>query len=176
MFVRTKTTKNSTKTAVQIVESYRQDGKVRQRIVRHMGYALTDKELQELREVAEHEKTRLEHQDQPSLLENSSLAEMTIQARQKSEEQQALHCDLRQLREEERRVMGIHETFGKIYRDLGFQQVISNPSRHRGAVNNLFQAVMGRIAATLSKRATAQLLSEQYAPVGISDISDDGQS
>jgi hypothetical protein len=41
MFVRIKTTPNSSKKAVQIVESYREGNKVKQRIVRPVGTALT---------------------------------------------------------------------------------------------------------------------------------------
>jgi hypothetical protein len=41
MFVRIKTTPNSPKKALQIVESYREGNKVKQKIVRHVGTALT---------------------------------------------------------------------------------------------------------------------------------------
>ena len=37
MFVRTKKSPNTPKTAVQIVENYRVDNKVKQKIIRHVG-------------------------------------------------------------------------------------------------------------------------------------------
>ncbi len=38
MFVRVKTTPNSPRKSVQLVQAVRADGKVRQRIVRHLAY------------------------------------------------------------------------------------------------------------------------------------------
>ena len=52
MYVRTKQKPNG-KTSVQIVESYRQADKVRQRIVRHVGQAVTEREVEELKRLAE---------------------------------------------------------------------------------------------------------------------------
>ena len=42
MFVRIKTSPNSPKKAVQIVENFRDGNKVKQRIVRHVGTAFND--------------------------------------------------------------------------------------------------------------------------------------
>ena len=44
MFVRTKTSPNSPRKTVQIVESKRVDGKIRQRIVQHVGVAANEEE------------------------------------------------------------------------------------------------------------------------------------
>ena len=52
MYVRSKH-KPIGKTSVQIVESYRQADKVRQRIVRHVGQAVTEREVEELKRLAE---------------------------------------------------------------------------------------------------------------------------
>ncbi|MCX8027992.1 MAG: hypothetical protein N3A62_09100 [Thermodesulfovibrionales bacterium] len=53
MFVRIKTSPNSPKKAVQIVENIRTGNKVKQRIVRHVGTALTDSELEHLKNLAD---------------------------------------------------------------------------------------------------------------------------
>lgn len=45
MFVRIKSTPNSPRKSVQIVESVRDDDKVCQKIVRHIGIAMTEEEL-----------------------------------------------------------------------------------------------------------------------------------
>ena len=52
MYVRVKTTPNSPRQSVQIVASYRVGDKVRQRIVKHIGIAKDDKELEELKSLA----------------------------------------------------------------------------------------------------------------------------
>ena len=47
MFVRVKSTPNSPRQAVQIVQSVREGDKVRQKILRHVGVAMNDAELEE---------------------------------------------------------------------------------------------------------------------------------
>ena len=78
MFVRVKTTPNSPKKAVQIVESFRQDNKVRQRILRHVGTALNDKELKAMKDLAEHIKAQMELDSQPGLFSADQIAELAI--------------------------------------------------------------------------------------------------
>ncbi len=56
MFVCVKKSPNSPNKAVQIIESLRQDNKVRQRILRHVSTALNDKELKGMQDRAEHGK------------------------------------------------------------------------------------------------------------------------
>ena len=48
MFVRVKSTPNSPRQAVQIVQSVREGDKVRQKILRHVGVAMNDAELARL--------------------------------------------------------------------------------------------------------------------------------
>ena len=54
MFVRVKTTPNSPRKSVQLVEGVRLGGKVRQRIVRHVGVATDEAELVRLKELGEY--------------------------------------------------------------------------------------------------------------------------
>jgi hypothetical protein len=60
MFVRVKKTPNSPRCSVQIVESSRVMGKVRQKIVKHIGIAMDDEELEELKLLGESIKRKLE--------------------------------------------------------------------------------------------------------------------
>jgi transposase len=161
MFVRIKTSPNSPKKAVQIVESFRQDNKVKQRILRHVGTALNDKELKAMQDLAEHIKAQMELDGQPGLFPAEQIAELAIEARNKPCED-ALHVDLKKLREQNRIIVGIHEVYGKVYNELGFDKVISNPSRKPAAVKNLFHMVMGRIANPASKMATVSDLSDNF--------------
>ena len=98
MFIRIKTSKNSPKKSVQIVESYRnKDGKARQRIVRHMGTALTDKELEAIKNFAEYVKADLESQKVPALFKPQQLAEMAIQARKQFCKDEDLNVNLKNI-------------------------------------------------------------------------------
>ena len=64
MFVRVKTTPNSPRKSVQIVQSTRINGKVRQRIVKHIGVALDDEQLEELQSLVHCIKLKLELSEQ----------------------------------------------------------------------------------------------------------------
>ena len=67
MFVRVKSTPNSPRKSVQLVESVRQGDKVKQKIVRHVGIAMDDDELLRLKELAHVIKAKIEANHQPSL-------------------------------------------------------------------------------------------------------------
>lgn len=161
MFVRVKTSPNSPKKAVQIVESFRQGNKVKQRIVRHVGTAFDDAELKALMDLAEHIKAKMGHDSQPGLFPPEEIAEIAIQARNRQGDE-ALPVDLKKLREQQRVITGIHEIYGKVYKELGFDNVFTNPKRKPAAVKNLFHIVMGRIANPRSKMYTVSDLSDNF--------------
>jgi len=160
MFIRVKTTPNSPKKAVQIVESLRKEGKVCQRIVRHVGTALDDTELQALKDLAEHIKSKIETENQPALFPSEELAQIAIEARNKKDENKSLMVDLKKLRHQQSITIGIHEIYGKVYKELGFSSLFS--SRYRATANNLFHIVMARIANPSSKRRSVEDLSENF--------------
>lgn len=163
MFVRVKTSPNSPKKAVQIVESYREGAKVKQKIVRHVGTALDDQELAALKDLGEHIKAKLEQEgEQYYLFDSDTLAKMAIEARNNPKSDEDLHVDLKKLKEEQRITTGIHDVYGQVYQAIGFDKVIPNPKRKVAAVKNLFDVVMGRIANPVSKLATTEMLSQQY--------------
>ena len=60
MFVRVKSTPNSPRKSVQIVENFRINGKVKQRIIKHIGIALDDAQVEELKSLANSIKIKLE--------------------------------------------------------------------------------------------------------------------
>ena len=53
MFIRVNKTPNSPRKSIQICETYRKDGKVKQRIVHYVGIALDDAEEQKLKNYAQ---------------------------------------------------------------------------------------------------------------------------
>lgn len=161
MFVRVKSSSNSPKKAVQIVESLREGTKVKQRIVRHVGNALDESELIRLKELAEHIKAKIELEITPGFFAPEQMAEMAIEARNNQQEK-PLPVDLSKLREQQRIITGIHEVYGKVYNEIGFDKVFPNAARKPTAVKNLFHLVMGRLANPLSKRATVGDLAENF--------------
>jgi transposase len=162
MFVRVKSTPNSPRNSVQLVESYRKDGKIRQRIVRHVGIAMDSDELQRLRDLGEYIKTKLEAESQPTLFPAEDLAQLAVAARKRREAQdeEPLNVNLKKLREEQRVVTGIHEICGDVYRELGFDKLMG--ARRKAAARNLFHTVMGRLANPQSKRATVADLEVNF--------------
>ncbi|MCF7859777.1 MAG: IS1634 family transposase [Candidatus Cloacimonetes bacterium] len=162
MFIRIKSSPNSPKRAVQIVKSVRNGKSVFKKIVRHVGTALDDDKLNELKNLAEFIKSKLEQETNPNLFSPESISEMAIQARKKKEDDKELNVNLKNLREEARVITGIHEVYGEIYKDLGFDKVINNPKRNPGANKNLFNIVMARIANPSSKRASVVQLEKDF--------------
>ena len=100
MFIRVKTTPNSPRRSVQLVESVRAGGKVRQRIVRHVGIAMDDDELVRLKELGEFIKAKISDERQPGLFPPEPIAEQAIRASRAANK--ALRVDLKQLEEEQR--------------------------------------------------------------------------
>lgn len=159
MFVRIKTTPNSPRKSVQIVESVRDGTKIKQRIVRYVGIAMDDHELKKMVELAEHIKSKIEHEHVPTLFGPEEMAEQAIKAKnlQKPTEEN-LNVNLKNLEEEQRSVVGIHEIYGKIYDELGFESVLKKSSKSE----ILKHIVMARIANPSSKRASVMKLEEDF--------------
>ena len=67
MYIRVKTSNNNRTTFVQIVQSVRAAGRVSQRIVRHIGVARDDAELEKLKILAESIRLKLEARGQQYL-------------------------------------------------------------------------------------------------------------
>ena len=164
MFVRRKTSKNSPKIAIQLVESVRDGKKVKQKIIRHFGTALNEEEAKVLTRLAINYKDQLLRQShQLKLFEkaDSESIERLVES-SKSVQPDRLDVNLKNIVEEKRITTGIHQVFGKIFDNVGFNDVLKNPSRKKSSVKLLKNIVLGRIAQPLSKRSTARMLSEEY--------------
>jgi len=163
MFVRIKTTPNSPRKSVQIVQSIRaSDGKVKQKIIRHVGIAMNDKELERLKDLAEFIKAEMETETQPYMYPPEEMAKMAIECRKKKEDDKPIHVNLKKLREEKRIVLGIHEVYGKIYEEIGFDRIITNPKRNTSSANILKDIVLSRLANSVSKRESVSLLERDF--------------
>ncbi len=160
-----KTTPNSPRKSVQIVESVRSGDKVKQKIIRHVGIAADDSELAKLLDVAEYIKAKIEYEHTPTLWSPEETAEMAISARKdqlKFKNDKPINIDLKQLREEQRTIVGIHEVYGKIYEELGFDNLFASPKRNELSAKILKNIVLARIACPKSKRASVKMLEEDF--------------
>lgn len=162
MFIRVKSTPNSPRRSIQIVESVRVGDKVKQKIIRHVGVAMDKEELLKLQEVAEFIKANLEAEHQPQLFTAEQVSQQAIEARQQSASEQPLHVDLKQLKEIQRSVVGIHEVYGELYQQLGFANILGVAKRQQTKREILKQLTLARIAQPESKRATVQLLERDF--------------
>lgn len=159
MFVRTKTTPNSPRKAVQVVHNVRDGDKVRQKIVRHFGTAETAEELLTLRQLAELYIERERERKEPTILPPEQRLTDVQQARER-----ALppgdDVRLNRLRGETVTTIGFHDVYGQLYDELGFDRVL--PVRQRVSARHLKHVVLARIAQPQSKLATAQTLQERF--------------
>ena len=135
--------------------------------MRHVGVATDEAELVRLKELGEFLKARIAHDRQPGLFPPEQVAEQVIEAGRRDAEAPdtaPLRVDLKALREERRIVTGIHEAYGVVYRELGFDRLLG--SRYRASAPALFHTVMARIANPHSKRDTVRQLLKQLNKSG----------
>ncbi len=164
MFVIRKTSKNSPKIAIQLVENVRVGKKVKQKIIRHFGTALNEEEAKVLTRLALVYKEQLLKQSQQlELFERGDMhaIEKLVESSQ-AKQPDRLNVNLKNIVEEKRITTGIHQVFGKIFDKVGFNEVFKNPSRKKSSIKLLKNVVLGRIAEPLSKRSTARMLTEEY--------------
>ena len=173
MFIRIKKSKNSPKCGVQIVESKRVDGKVKQRIVKHLGTALEGEELEALKALAESIKLSMEQAGQLPLFDNEVAIDVEKEAytsmSSKSDgdnsknKREDFNINLLDIKEERRIIKGIHDVYGKLYDELGFNSIIGNPARNKRSIEALKEIVLARVANPDSKRASVSNLEANFA-------------
>lgn len=160
MFIRIKKSKNSPKCSVQIVESKRVDGKVKQKIVKHMGTAMEGEELESLKAFAASVKLRMEQSGQLPLFDEPVSVHDT---KESPVNRDFFNVNLLDIKEERRVVKGIHDVYGKLYDELGFNGIITNPARNKRSQEALKEIVLAKIANPDPKRASVQSLEESFA-------------
>ena len=167
VFVRVKSSPNSPRQGVQIVASSREGGKIKQRILRHVGVADNPEELRRLKVLAQTLLGQMLEEESAELLlaggKPSGSGKAPAGGRHRNQDdRQALKVDLRHLREERRNITGIHAIYGRLFDELGFGRVMATPSAHRGPVGLLKQMVLARLACPSSKRGSVRDLGERF--------------
>jgi len=174
MFVRTKTTPNSPRKSIQIVENRRDEktGKVKQKILRYVGIALDDKEEAQLKQLATEfmanmliaqeatspQTTMLTALDEESL--KSSIRNTPgRKAKKRIEDVLPVNQVTLDMIEEETRVIdGVHEAAGHLYDELGYDKILRNNKYN----NILKDLVLCRISNPTSKLGTSNILNRYY--------------
>ena len=178
MFVRVKSTPKSPRKSVQIVHSQRVDGKVKQKIVKHIGVAMDDEELEELKLLANSIKIELETKSQLplysaeeiELYKNENKVDIekdkykksvtTINTEKVNRKDYAVN--LLDVLEEDRVIKGIHDIYGKLYDEINFKSILPYPSKHVAATKALKEIVLARVANPDSKSASVDMLASKF--------------
>lgn len=162
MFVRVKSTPNSPRRSVQICQSKRIGKKVSQTIVRHVGIAMDDNEEKELVRLANVIRAKLEadHSETLPLFSPEQIAGQPkrIGPRPGHKGKPIDEVLLRDCVEQARVVEGIHEVFGALFDELGFNKILQGQN-----ADILKSVVLARVANPQSKHRTAALLEEDFA-------------
>ena len=164
MFIRIKTTPNSPRRSLQVVESVRKGNKVSQRIVRHLGVAFDESEEHKLRAMGEEFIARetAARANEGTLFESPT--EDFVRRKPGRPARQTLETvagpgevRLSDLREVARRVDGPHEVLGSLFDYLGFHQILKGQD-----TTLLRDLVIARVMAPDSKRASVMGLEQHY--------------
>lgn len=147
--------------AVLLVEGKRVDGKVHQHLVRHIGVAKHDDELESLKRIGEFVLAQIGEESQPHLYPPEEMANQVIAAQQRSQREnerktvgshsrKARECDdvfanPAEVEEVQRVITGIPEVCGLVFREIGLHRVL-HKSRFRASSEALFRVVLARIA------------------------------
>jgi len=159
MFVRYKNAGDG-KTKVQIVENVRESKKVRQKVLRHIITAKAGDDFEKIRAIAEYACAELQNEKKPSLFEPSEMAEMVLESRRKSQlDSRPLPVNLKNLREEQRNITGIHDVYGTLFDRAGFEQALRRYKVSRQVFKDI---VMARLAKPVSKRSSCEMLERHF--------------
>jgi transposase len=168
MFIRVKdkSTKEKYKKSVQIVHSFREKGKVRQKILKHIGMAKSEAHLEELKQLARSIQIELQNDDHslftPEELQKDLRRSLGKEIHTSPCNDEDYQVDIRSLEEESRVIDGIHDIYGKLFDTLHLGRIFANPARNAASVQVFKDIVLSRIARPDSKRASVAMLEENF--------------
>jgi transposase len=172
MFIRTKTSPNSPRKTVQIVESVRNGKSVSQRIVQYIGVATDDDALDKLKLLAEQvmekiKQDRKNNDPQRELFSESELPEENYPFERSVDNDATVK--IADLENESTVVEGPMEVAEKIFHHMGYDRIFGNRARDVGNRMLLKQMLAGILARPASKLS----MSEWFAEACAIDISED---
>ncbi len=163
MFVRGKPL-GENRTKVQIVTSIRDGARVRQRVVRHVGTATSEAQLDQLMSLGRLiiEEITAEESRQPALFSPGQFHDLLDQvpaARTAGTGPDPFGVDLADCREDHRAGIGVRQAFGAVYDRLGWEGLFG--SRRGSASRMIREMVLARVARPQSKRAMVARLRQE---------------
>ena len=171
MYIRVKTTPNSPRKSIQIVESIRDGGKVKQKIVRYVGIAHDEREEKQLKDygetlivkiVGEREQNSPQLSLFPHASEEEVLSHLKIKAgRPKRKNIEDIlppsQVTLDDIVEKERIVEGVHDIAGTL-----FDEMYAGLFKGKRTYNLLRDVVLCRLVYPSSKRNISHKLTEHF--------------
>ena len=162
MFIREKTLKNKSK-SVQIVGSVRDGKKVSQKILQHIGIAKNDKDLIELKALAQQALNFLKAEKKAHTPEQPILPFMKDFVEQQSYEtsvSQDAKETLTDLEYEDIVIDGPMQVVERLFQYLGLNRIFSNPKRAMGKVTLLKHVLAASLVFSSSKRKMARQMNQ----------------
>ena len=162
MFIRIKTTPNSPRKSVQIVESVRKGAAVTQKIVRHVGIAMDEQELAQLQLLGKSIIEKMEQEAKPSLFSPEEIAEMKAANKlaDLNKDMKNFDVNLHNLKEEDRVVEGIHDVYGALFEQLQLGKLFDEKKKRSGEIFK--EVVLARLADPRSKLKTTEILQRSF--------------
>jgi len=179
MFVRVTSTPKSPRKSVKVVASFREGYKVKQKMIFHVGIANTEEEIEKLKKLGyeyiarakkEHEKnsgqtnlfSEQSLEDVANLIEKYAKENATKKGRKSRVSLEKIiptsEVNIDQIIETKRVVEGIDEICGKVYDDLGYNNILKK-NKDKSLLKDL---VLSRIAVPASKNKTQKILLKQF--------------
>lgn len=150
MFI-SKKKKQNNNVCVQLVESYRSDGKMHQRVIKHIGTAASDETLEKLVKLAADIKSML--------LENSNLIQVDNYHKQELSKIHGSKSFILNCIPLKRIAKGLPEIYGKIFDEIGLKNIIHSKSNYSEIIKDI---VIGRIACLGSKKKICEQLEKKF--------------
>lgn len=150
MFI-SKKKKQNNNVCVQLVESYRSDGKMHQRVIKHIGTAATEESLERL--------VKLATDIKGMLLENSSLTQIDNFHKQELSKIHGSKNFILNCVPLKRIAKGLPEIYGKIFDEIGLKEIIYSKSNYSEIIKD---TVIGRISCLGSKKKICEQLEKKF--------------
>jgi hypothetical protein len=150
MFI-SKKKKQNNNVCVQLVESYRSDGKIHQRVIKHIGTATTDESLEHL--------VKLATEIKGMLLENTSLIQIDNYHKQELSKIHGSKNFILNCIPLKRIAKGLPEIYGRIFDEIGLKNITPSKSNYSGIIKDI---VIGRIACFGSKKKICEQLDKKF--------------
>lgn len=163
MFTRVKI-KAPNRWQIQIVESIRVKDTTQQRIVRNVGTAYSEKEIESFKRIGDSLIAEMKAERQPlfDFVKPEDVYSPRKRNRPKATKAPAEYVKITDLKEEKRVNQGLEEFFGPIYSKFGFDEAIKETGSDKKWNDVLKSCVLARIGEPNSKRKTRQYIEDQF--------------